>query len=117
MAPSTSDSLTDKDTKELFAEQFLEALYADFRASRGSGRLQKLDGLFVRAVNWFAEYEEWGDAAFPNEPKLLREQPWEWVKSVEAVKAARRHFDAYMKAPPEGQMASEEGGIGRGAVG
>jgi hypothetical protein len=96
----------------LFAEQYLEQLHTD----RGEPTEYE-EGAFSRAVIWWMEYEEWGDAAFPNVPKILREQPWEWVRSVEAVRAAQKHFTAYMHSSPEEQMLSEEGGMGRGSIG
>ena len=106
------DSPVTEDTKKLFAEQYMEQLTDDIGGVPDGG-----EDLFWRAVTWFMEYEEWGQAAFPVDSHSMRDQPWEWVASVQAVKAARDHFKAYMNYSPQEQMQSEEGGIGRGAVG
>jgi hypothetical protein len=72
-------------------------------------------------VAWFIQYEQWGEAAFPNIPKILNEQPEEWIRSVEAMRAAKRHYQSWLNAPPAEAMGMSsghgEGGIGRGAVG
>lgn len=106
-------SAADLDWLEMSKEDTIEMLDREYGADG------QMINEFNRAMWWWHEYENWGGgmSAFPREG-VLREQPHEWKLSVECVRAAQHHYQAFRNLPPhQDETTLDEGEEGRGPLG